>query len=229
MKKLTVMPISIIICIIIVFGSFLQSCDREQDLNIDQGVVSERLKLSSLEFADIYNNRTNFEKYQGLVNKYGNTYISKNKLPRPTKINIVTKSGIIQKQEISEEKALNVLLNKNNVFQYDKYVIFVSQDGRNVKQMYATDYDDFLTSNPANVLDIPQNIVLKEAFIGQGNDGIPLIQTRSEADFPAIECVYCALGGIAVGCGMPAGLLELYACVQCYIKLKEYYKCNDVM
>lgn len=38
--------------------------------------------------------------------------------------------------------------------------------------MYAADYDDFLAGDPANVFDIPQNTVSKEAFIGQGNDDV---------------------------------------------------------
>lgn len=218
--------VAIIFIIVLIFSSacaLLQSCDQSDFTNADDYVNCGRLKLTSQEFAKLLNDRKNYDLFKEVYEKYHEDYIPKSKLSKPNEVNIVSKGITEKKREVEALDVINLLINNNNVFQYDEYVIFISQDLANAKLMYASDYDNFLRNNPKDLFDIPQEIVLREGFMLQKNG--PLIKTRTEDDFYSVECTICILAGLAAYCGFAPGLLELGACIVCYYQVKDYYGC----
>lgn len=228
MKKKKLTSIYFTTVCLVVLGLLTFSCTKEDFDSVSKHkIVKERLRINPEELASILNDPTNYDNLEKLYGSYKSTYTPKSKLEKPIIHKLITKSEIIERREVSQNESINLLLNENNVFQYDHYIIFVHPEGGSIKQMFASDYDDFLASNPSNVFDIPQNIVLREAFIGLNNNGIPRIQTRSEGDqIDYFACSVCGISSIAAACGYYPGLFELATCIACYISLRNYYDCD---
>lgn len=94
-------------------------------------------------------------------------------------------------------------------------------------------YDNFVTKNPGLRLSLPTSILLYSVELGTDKlkgTSKNLIASECKNCDDLIDkwaCAYCVLGAISVSSGCPAGLLELAACVECYISMKNYAECKE--
>lgn len=220
MRKLSIKLVGISLIILL-----SQACGEtfENRSLIDQ----DRLKISRDEFITLISDPTNYDSFKAIKDTYGNSYTPRVSLMKSHTVKCVTKSGITERNEIDKNRSFDFLFNRNNVFQFDQYVIFTNNERTNCKLMFASDYDKFIASNPTNVFDIPQNIVLAETIAKEPS--IPPLKTRSEGEPSAdliASCSWCFLAGVASACtGGVAGLVDIAMCIKCYYELRKYYGC----
>lgn len=218
-----------IVCLSCCIG-LLTTCSENDDFilsDLKQKTVKERLKMSTEEFIYLFNNRNSYKSVTTVISRYEKTFTPRVVLEEK---NTRIRSNVsVVDRELSPTESLFALLNENNVFQYGDYVVFISPELNNIKLLYAKDYDSFIKKQPDDIFSIPKNLLLKEILLDNSISNIPRLKSGSECDdcIDVAACVYCGVGVIASACGIPAGLLELAACIKCAMSLMDYSECMN--
>lgn len=114
--------------------------------------------------------------------------------------------NIIRTPQGKNDYLMGYFINENGLFQIDKMILKVDFN-----------HDEFRAIDASQ-----ENELLPYLISGENHDGIQVArfsEYENEANFRLNNwgsCLYCLAGGVAVGFGCPAGLLELWACIDCY-------------